>query len=598
MLDLIQQLCYAKSANSGVQIFLTLIQVFMAIPCSVLSSQMWPEDYGEIALKEGLQKYSFIVVGSGSAGAIVASRLSEVKNWTVLLLEAGGDPPIESDIPGEFFAMMRSQVDWKFYDNSSLVCKSKFRPECTLPRGKMLGGSSSMNYMIYFRGTKEDFNEWADLGNIGWDYESVLPYFKKSEGNQNETIVAYQNERYHNANGPVKISSGTASEYHEAVIDALVKNGFDYVSDLNADKETGFTLLQSTSAEGHRSSTAKAFLAPAKNRKNLHIIKNAFVDKILLNSKNEAYGVEFTYKGKHKMQAFAEKEVIVSAGAIQSPTLLMRSGIGPRSHLEERNVSCKVDLPVGKNYIDHVFVFLNYAVNFSSLASPISQNSESRSTPVLFLSGRTDITNGTGSPDIQLYYIPLPRGTSSSISNINTPLKSKKELLQENDVLFIVISLNKPKGRGKIELDECVTCESPIIHTNHLSDPRDRAKILRAIKQQVNLLKTEPFKKLEPKYIRIPIEECDEIEFSSDLYWECMMNYTSLRGQHQVGTSKMGTDSTSVVDPRCKVHNVQKLRQIDAGVIPVPINANTNAVSMMVGEKGAEMIKEDYGITK
>lgn len=449
----------------------------------------------------------------------------------------------------------------------------------------MLGGSSSINFMIYNRGVEDDFTEWAALGNHGWDYENVLPYFKKFEGNQNESFVEYQNGRYHNAHGPLNVSSGDASEVSAALIVALKQSGYDFVPDLNADKKTGFTLFQATNANGRRSSTANSYLVPAKNRENLHIIKHAFVNEILINeTNNEAYGVEFTYKEEHKMKAFSKKEVILSAGTIQSPPLLMRSGIGPKAHLEERNITCKVDLPVGENYIDHLFIPLNYILNVSSTALPPTFQLDSlyeyvtHNTGLLasvsFLAGRVDTTNSSGVPDVQVYFASVPRGGSSLLAGFYVYLQLEKvteqntKLLQDYDSLAVVISLNKPKSRGQIKLDECGTCNEGKINTNYLTHQSDRATVLRAIKQQYKLLQTEPFQKLGAKFVPISIDECDAIEFATDDYWECYMTYVSSPGGHQVGTSKMGPKSNadSVVDSRCRVHNVKGLRQIDAGM--------------------------------
>lgn len=235
---------------------------------------------------------------------------------------------------------------------------------------RMLGGTSSINYMVFSRGNRHDSDEWTSHGNPGWEYENVLPYYKKYEANQNETLVVYMNGKYHNPNGPLQISNGALSPVDEVIIAAMREAGAPFIYDINADKMFGYTMLQSTAYNNRRSSTAEAFLVPAKDRPNLHVIKHAFVDKVLINDNNEAYGVEFMYKEKHKMRAYSKKEVIVSAGTLQSPPLLMRSGIGPKEHLKKHKISVKADLAVGDNHIDHVFAFFLITTNIST--SPLS----------------------------------------------------------------------------------------------------------------------------------------------------------------------------------------------------------------------------------
>lgn len=410
----------------------------------------------------------------------------------------------------------------------------------------MLGGCSSINFMLYIRGLKSDFTEWAALGNPGWDYDGVLPYFKKCENNLDESLVKLNNGYYHSAKGPVKVSSNNASEFNELIIKGLEENGFAYIPDINASRDTGIFMAQSTCANGRRSSTATSYLLPAKHRKNFHIMKYSYVDEIILNKENKAIGVAFTYKGQHKMKAFCKKEVIVSAGTIQSPPLLMRSGIGPKKHLEQRKVRCKADLDVGKNLYDHLFITMNFSFNVSKTPLPptiycdclyeyITKNDGPfASLPIL--SGRVNPTNGNGAPGIQVYYLTVQRGDNQCIGGLYSLLQLD-DLLQDNcktlaqkDILMIVLSLSKPKSSGEIKLNENVTRVDPIIEPNYLYDPRDRALVLQAIKQQWNLMKKEYFQKLGMTFMPVSIPECNKIERYSDAYWNCYMDYISVTG--------------------------------------------------------------------
>lgn len=454
-----------------------------------------------------------------------------------------------------------------------------------MPRGKMLGGSSSMNFMIYVRGSKSDYNNWANHNSPGWDYESVLPYFKKSEGNLNAAYVAYQGGRYHNANGPVKIDNPLQNDFDIVFSDALKAAGVPFVDEFNANNETGYAYLQTLAYKGRRSSTAESFLAPAKERKNLHVIKNGYVTKILINDNNEAYGVEFEYKGKYKRKAFCRKEVIVSAGAIQSPPLLLRSGIGPRDHLEKCNISCKADLPVGFNLIDHVMVYLLFTFDVSTAPlSPLATfdnfyqylvHKTGSFSAVTYLSAKLNTANKTKSPDIETYYTKIPRGAPEmnikSFKYFWNMLQIDEMLLNKNknhDLLLINLSLQQPKSRGRIKLDKYPSCDEPKIYPNFLGEAEDRAKILIAVKEQLTLMNSDPLRSLGTKFIHVPIPECDALSpnLMSDEYLECYIKYFSISGSHQMGTSKMGSGPDAVVDPKCRVRKVKQLRQIDAGM--------------------------------
>ncbi|XP_055302507.1 glucose dehydrogenase [FAD, quinone]-like [Sitodiplosis mosellana] len=612
--SLIPPTCAAQSVGTVNQIFATLLQTFLTAQCSISSSDKWPRDYGRVALEKGLGEYDFIVVGAGTSGSVVASRLSEIPFWKVLLIEAGGNPPIESQIPGFVFDLVKTKIDWKFYGNSTSACKLAGDRGCYLPRGKMLGGTSSMSHMVYERGIPEDFNEWAALGKPGWDYESVLAYFKKFEGNQNQPFVAYDNGRYHNAFGPFKVESVPLLPIEDAYVDAVKAARAQFVSDVNADKYLGYTVSQATSFNGTRSSSASAFLTPARHRNNLHVIKHAFVRKVLINRNNEAYGVEFTIKGGHKMKAYSRKEVIVSAGVIQSPPLLMRSGIGPKQHLEKRKIPCKANLAVGENYIDHVFIPMIFTLNISTTPlSPLADldglyqylvhNSgplAARSILSAYLS-----TNGSSSPDIQLYMAGFPRGYSETVLTDFIKLTDFEDVLaadvikmnKQYDTFAVLVTLIKPKSRGMIRLKKkCSTCKRPDIYVNYLTDPEDRATVIRAIKGQLVLANTPSLQKINAKFIPVPIPECDSLDNQSDAYLDCYITYVSFSGTHQVGTSKMGgsTDPKAVVDPQLRVYKTKQLRQIDAGVIPVPIRGTPQWTVMMVAEKGADIIKGNY----
>lgn len=268
-----------------------------------------------------LREYDFIVVGGGSAGAVVASRLSEIEHWNVLLLEAGGDETEISDVPLMAGYLQLSKLDWKYKtEPSGRACLAMKGGRCNWPRGKVLGGSSVLNYMLYLRGNRQDFDNWEALGNPGWSYNDVLPYFKKSEDNQNPYLAQTM---YHGQGGPLTVGE---APYHTPLAAAFVEAGIEmgYENrDLNGEKTTGFMIAQGTIRKGSRCSSSKAFLRPAKNRPNLHIAMHAHVTKVLIDSQTKtAFGVEFL-RDKRIHYVRATKEVIVSGGSINSPQILM-----------------------------------------------------------------------------------------------------------------------------------------------------------------------------------------------------------------------------------------------------------------------------------
>lgn len=471
--------------------------------------------------------------------------------------------------------LQKTKYDWRFNAKSKYACKSNGAKGCYFPRGKMIGGSASMNFMFYVRGNKEDYNAWAALGNTGWDYESVLPYFKKSEGNQNAQLVQAQHGRYHSATGPMKVHTYSADgtePLHQILTEAAVERGNKVIDDINQDQELGYVVLQGTSHYGQCQSTAKAFLIPAMKRKNLHLIKHAFVEKILIKN-NVAYGVEFTYKGEHKMKAFARKEVIVSAGVISSPQLLMLSGIGPRSILQKHNIPVRTELPVGENLLDHPYALLWLTLNPTATLPLLPFTGPLNSVGVTKLAAFINTVNGTGSPDFELRYFHFTQNSPdlpAFMNKLSYTADIKQKMLYENtfhDLLGVASCMLHAKSHGYIKLSSASACDKPIIRPRYFSHPDDMEDMLRAVKLQLSYLDTISYKAVGAEMMNFPLQ-CDRYEFRSDNYYRCYIQYFSSTTFNPVGTSKMGpnTDRTAVVDPRLRVRNIRNLRQIDAGM--------------------------------
>lgn len=476
---------------------------------------------------------------------------------------------------------MNTKYDWQFNAPNTMACKS-IVGGCYIPRGKMLGGTSSINNMLYVRGNRRDFDQWeTDYGVPGWNYDTVLKYFKRFEGNQNRAFVQYENGRFHNASGPVKIDYfGDLLPQQNVVLNAAAEQGFPIIDDINADKMIGFVRLQGNYIQGRRWSTAKSHLIPAKNRPNLHVIKHAFVTKILINNQREAFGVQFNYKGK-TMKAFSRKEVILSAGALMSPVILMHSGIGPRNQLEKFNISLKCDLSVGENLLDHIATYIFFKLNptkteHSNSLDSVYNFAIHNSGPLVTSSQLAAFINVTNSmyPDVEMTYDPYERNSTNFrkyLKNFRYKKIFRKPLAEvniHNDVAVIKVRLLQPKSRGKVTLNGKSPFDKPLIEPNYFIYGDDLDVMLNGVKLQLSLLETKALQKIGAKFIWIPIDECDRFPRLSDDYLKCFIRYSTFTDHHFCGTSKMGPDSdrTAVLDPLLRVRNIFRLRQIDAGM--------------------------------
>lgn len=513
-----------------------------------------------------------------------------------------------------FFANQYAPSDWQFGTEPQKACRI-YGKGCVWARGKMLGGSHGINAMLYIRGHDQDYDRWEALGNPTWNYETALKYFKKSEANKNASFVAHKNGKYHSDKGYLIVDTyGEPDPFGDVFIGAGKAFGYDYVEDWNREHLLGYGYAQGTIHKGRRQSVAKTFLGPAKDRPNLHVIKNAHVTRILFDD-NEAVGVEFIYNGTLKMVAKIRKEVILSAGAVSSPQLLMLSGIGPKKHLQHFNIPVKVDAAVGKNLQDHlsVVVFFEFHRSSPQQDSPadfldsiynyaIHNSGPMASLGVTDLVGFLNTQNGTGYPDIQLHFVVFKQNALDLKDYLELQEMldvTKNALLEQNkrsEIGVVYVILLNPQSIGKIELNSGSAADPPKIFANYFEHEDDMATLLRGVKQQVAMTETNTYREHEGEFLHLPIPDCDRFAFKSDDYFRCYIQHFSWTLYHPVGTSKMGPDSDSdaVVDHRLRVKGVKGLRQIDAGIMPVLVSANTNAATIMIGERGADFIKEDW----
>lgn len=598
----------------------------------LLCTDVYPPDTTKL-----LDSYDFIVVGSGSAGAVVANRLTEVSDWTVLLLEAGGDPPLSSEIPPIFHSLQEKEEDWQYVtEPQEYACLGMEGHRCNWPRGKVLGGSSVINAMLYVRGNRRDFDNWAAAGNPGWSYEDVLPYFKKMEdfkfpeaGTPGAETYSYA---FHGTGGYLHLEQ---FKYRTPIVDGLLdaarEMGYE-IRDVNGEKQTGFTLQHVTVSEGTRYNTAKAYLAPIKDRKNLHVVKFAHVTKIIIDPETKStVGIQFI-KNDQTHVVKVKKEVILSAGTINSAQLLMLSGVGPKEHLEELGIPVIEDLRVGENLQDH-FQVLGPAFMFNT-SNPqsidpiktldntyeylIHKTGPLASLDILQLQGfistkyahldvpgaTPESTNDLDYPDIQYQHIRFPHrdDTTKWVSHVTRYTDEMYDAIfgipnSKSEIYIPLTMLQRPKSRGFIKLKSKDPLEPPIMDPKYLSDIRDVQTLVEGVKVAMAIGQTKVMTdRFETKMNTVKIPGCESEKFGSDEYWSCAVRKVATTIYHHVGTCKMGprSDPGAVVDNTLKVHGIKGLRVIDSSIMPTVTSANTHAPTVMIGERGSDFVKDDW----
>lgn len=481
-----------------------------------------------------------------------------------------------------FSSNQHTENDWEFYAESNTACRA-LNGSCFWPRGKCLGGSSSINLMLYVRGNKFDFDRWASLGCRGWSFNDVLPYFRKSEANHFLDFVYKDNGRYHNDSGLLNVDFYGDSPFAKVFIDAAIESGYKFISDINGDEHIGYTKVQGTCYQGRRQSTARAFLAPIKNRRNLRVLKYSLVEKIYLDQNNRAYAIKYKRKGK-TLRAYARKEIILSAGAIMSPVVLMLSGIGPREHLHKHKIAVKHELSaVGSNLIDHLYamIFFQYDpteteinANDNTYNLAIHNTGPLTSVGISTLCGFINTERRAKFPNIQLMHFWFTRNSPNLAAYIKTRrftygiAKMLTDLNQNHDIGAILVTQLHPESTGYIHLNGTSIYDKPKIRPNYFGVKRDYDIMIKAIRQQVAYEKSKSFVAKHAKLIRFALSDCDAHQFDSDNYWKCYISYMGSTLYHPVGTCKMGSDSDpdAVVDDRLRVRGVHGLRVIDASM--------------------------------
>ena len=522
------------------------------------------------------KSYDYVIVGAGSAGCVLAARLTEKPQVRVLLLEAGGPgTPRETKIPAAFSKLFKTAVDWDYSTEPEPHLNGR---RLYWPRGKMLGGSSAINAMIYVRGNARDYDHWESLGNVGWGFEDVLPYFKRSENQERGSST------YHGIGGPLNVADlRYVNPLTRAFLSAAGELGIPGNSDFNGQTQDGVGLNQVTQKDGKRHSAADAYLQPSLHRKNLTVLTGAHVSRLLI-EKGCALGVAYT-RDRVEGEAHADAEVILSGGTINSPQILLLSGIGPPDELGKVGVRTTHDLPgVGKNLQDHVMVSTGYFCT-----KPVSMAS-AESLPNLlryFLFKRGPLvsnvaeagiflrtTTGLAGPDLQLLFGPA--------YYVNHGLSPRSE-----HCFGFGPTLITPESRGEISLRSANALEAPAIRANYLSTKADMQVVVHGVRLSRKLAHSKAFAAYCGDELHPGANVESDAEISEFVRNEAQTLY------HPVGTCKMGSDAMAVVDAGLRVRGIERLRVVDASIMPRIIAGNTNAPTIMIAEKAADMITQD-----
>nr|XP_034827876.1 choline dehydrogenase, mitochondrial-like [Maniola hyperantus] len=566
------------------------VALFLGLHALGLRTYNWPTHF-PVPDKAA---YDYIVAGAGTAGSIIAYRLSEDPNVSVLLIEAGGDPHWEAQHPILFAYLERSEMDWNYVSEDDGYSAQYHRNKyLDLSSGKVLGGGSTIHHLYYLRGHPYDYKLWAEAANDdSWNWWNLLPYFKKSERLEDPYIIDSETASFHGMHGPVAITRETR-DLPIKYLKAFGEMGHKIMEDPTTNDTMGFARpLLYISKEGYRQSSAECFLSPAKGRSNLHVMKRTTVTKVLIEG-NKAIGVECSTPDG-LIDIYANKETILSAGALNTPKILMLSGVGPKEHLESVGIPVVYDSPaVGQNLEDHLSIILAL---ISGVTNDIVASSPPSKYPVESFVGSGVLNKGQDYPDWMTMNLICKNNPAALLQLCSVVFGLHDDVCNQlaaagtgTELLFTLFIQARPRSTGTVGLRSCDPHDSPKIFTGHLSNSMDLEDNAKGIQDFIKVTQSSYFKRVGGKTVYFDLPNCKGLDHDTTEYWKCYVLNMMDTTFHYSSTCRMG----SVVDSRLRVFGIKNLRVGDASVMPNQVSGNPNTPVMAIAEKLADMIKED-----
>ncbi|KAJ8717617.1 hypothetical protein PYW07_005547 [Mythimna separata] len=555
-----------------------------------LGGFLWPQP---AVIKDGYTA-DIIIVGGGTAGCIVASNLARL-NVKVLLIEAGGQPAFETELPGLFPFVKNTDYDWNFTSVRDDVNQRYHKGEATdLLQGKVLGGSAQVNYMIYGMGHPKDYQEWVDITNdSSWSYRELCPLIKRNEKIIDKKILNSPDVHFHGTNGKVQIKK-YYSKINDGIFGAYKELGYKVLNDINPNNTIGITNAYFTIGNQKRQSTAYAFLSPEKNNPYLKVMYKSLATKIIFDENKRAVGVQVLTEDKKLITVNAKKEVIVTAGTIKSPHLLMLSGIGPKDHLKEKGIKVISDLPVGQNFHDHPTCIVLHKMQEATPISP----SNPYEFPVNVMEGRLAINKGQSYADYQvlsgvmddpIYFLEICGFVFTFKNELCGRLYKK---MYNRKIHFVTHNLLYSESRGELILNSTDPEDYPLIDPGYYTNERDLKRHAQFLKHFNSIVETSYYKSINAEFVDPELETCKGLQVGSENYWKNYVKGMSTTAHNYAGTCAMG----SVVDSKLKVKGVKNLRVADASIIPTIVGANIQGTVMVIAQKLTDLLVKEYNL--